>query len=100
MSFHTPKAIQNVGIFYCYTGQNMISQNIYFPAHYRQCSWLILCVMTYGQYKFISPYHRLTISKLPILIRLLFIVAGKNRIFLISFYQYHKRGYVSKTNVN
>ena len=24
MSFHTPKAIQNVGIFYCYTGQNMI----------------------------------------------------------------------------
>ena len=24
MSFYTPKAIQNVGIFYCYTAQNMI----------------------------------------------------------------------------
>ena len=24
MSFYAPKAIQNVGIFYCYTGHNMI----------------------------------------------------------------------------
>ena len=96
MSFHTPKAIQNVGIFYCYTGQNMIPKKKYFPSHYRHCSWLIFFVMTYGQYKFIS----LTISQLPILIRLLFIVSGKNGIFLISFYQYHKRKYGSKTNVN
>ena len=54
MSFHTPKAIQNVGIFYCYTGQNMIPKKKYFPSHYRHCSWLIFFVMTYGQYRFIS----------------------------------------------
>ena len=54
MSFHTPKAIQNVGIFYCYTGQNMIPKKKYFPSHYRHCSWLIFFVMKYGQYRFIS----------------------------------------------
>ena len=82
MSFHTPKAIQNVGIFYCYTGQNMIPKKKYFPSHYRHCSWRIYFLMTYGQYEFISLF------------------LAKTGIFLISFYQYHKRKYGSKTNVN
>ena len=81
MSFHTPKAIQNVGIFYCYTGQNMIPKKKYFPSHYRHCSWLIFFVMTYGQYRFISLYNRFTISKLPISRRLLFIVSGKKMVY-------------------